>query len=104
MFRAGDGFWCNGTEIAHFDAPDVIDLRLTKQVIREMRKQLREDGRVQLRASGSDWIEVQLSSDADVEFASGLAERAAAAHRPAAGTTAKAPPHGAELERRRRFH
>lgn len=104
MFRAADGFWCNGKEIAHLDAPGVLDLRLTRQVIRELRTELREDERVRLRGSASDWIEVRLSCRADVDFALRLAERAADAHRAPPGTTPKPPPRGADLDRRRRFH
>jgi hypothetical protein len=104
MFRAGEGFWCNGKEIAHFDSAGVVDLRLTKPVIRELRAELRADERIRFRGSGSDWIEVHVSRPADVDFAVRLAERAAEAHRAAPGATPKPPPQGADLERRRRFH
>ena len=103
-FGEGDAFWCNGNEIAHFDAADVVDLRLTKSVIRELRAALREDGRVELRKGTSDWLAVRVASDDDVDFVVELAERAAAAHRARPGETAKLPPVGADLERRRRFH
>jgi hypothetical protein len=81
MFGAGNGFWCNGKEIAHFDSDDVVDLRLTRSVIRELRPTLHGDERVTLRKSGSDWIEIRVSSDHDIDFVVELAERAAAAHR-----------------------
>jgi hypothetical protein len=103
-FGPGSGFWCNGKEIAHFDAPNVIDLRLTKSVIRELRPLLRGDQRVELRKSASDWIEVHMSSSDDVAFVLELAERAAAAHRAGAGEKAKPTPVGSDLDRRRRFH
>ena len=103
-FGAGDAYWCNGTEIAHFDSADVVDLRLTRSVIRELRPALRDDARVQLRKGSSDWIEVRVTASSDIAFVVELAERAAAAHRAGAGETAKAPPVGADLERRRRFH
>jgi hypothetical protein len=103
-FGAGDAFWCNGKEIAHFDSADVVDLRLTKAVIRELRPALREDNRVELRKGSSDWVEVRLASKEDIAFVVELAERAAAAHRAGADETAKSPPVGANLERRRRFH
>jgi len=79
--RAGDAIWCNGTEIAHFDAEDVIDVRLTKAVIRERRGELRSDERVTLRKHASDWIEVRFASDADGAFVAELVQRAAAVHR-----------------------
>jgi hypothetical protein len=98
------GFWCNGTEIAHFDSDDVIDLRLTRSVIRELRPALRADPRVELRKGSSDWVEVRMAADNDVDFVIELAERAAAVHRAGPGQIAKPPPVGADLERRRRFH
>ena len=81
MFGPGNAFWCNGKEIAHFDAADVVDLRLTRSVIRELRPLLRNDRRVELRKSVSDWIEVRISTGDDIAFVIELSERAAAAHR-----------------------
>jgi hypothetical protein len=103
-FGPGDAFWCNGKEIVHFDSDDVVDIRLTRHVIRELRPTLRDDARVEFRKSTSDWIEVHVASSADVDFAIELAERAAGAYRARAGEMAKPPPVGADLERRRRFH
>ena len=104
MFGPGNAFWCNGKEIAHFDAADVVDLRLTRPVIRELRPILGADRRVELRKGSSDWIEVHVSSNDDVAFVVELAERAAAAHRADKRETPKPPPVGSDLERRRRFH
>jgi hypothetical protein len=104
MFGPGNAFWCNGKEVTHFDGPDVVDLRLTRSVIRELRPVLRNDRRVELRKSGSDWIEVHVSTSDDLAFVAELAERAAAAHRAGAEETAKPPPVGSDLDRRRRFH
>jgi hypothetical protein len=104
MFGPGTAFWCNGKEIAHFHAPDVIELRLTKAVIREMRAALRADERVQLRKGTSDWIEVRVGAAADVAFVLELAERAAAVHRARVGKVPKPPPVGSDLDKRRRFH
>ena len=104
MFGPGDAWWCNGKEIAHFDSSAVLDVRLTRAVIRELRSVLRDDRRVELRKSGSDWIEVRMSSTDDAAFVAQLVERAAAAHRAGPGVTPKPPPSGPDLERRRRFH
>ena len=60
MFGPEDAFWCNGKEIAHFHGADVVELRLTKAVIRELRPLLRADDRVTLRKGTSDWIEVRV--------------------------------------------
>jgi Family of unknown function (DUF5519) len=103
-FRPGPGFWAGGKEIAHFDGPHAVDLRLTRAAIRARRAELRADQRVELRASSSDWITVTVSSPADEEFLIGLAVVAAAAHRPPDGAAAPPPPTGADLARRRRFH
>ncbi len=103
-FRPGPGFWAGGKEIAHFDGPDAIDLRLTRAEIRARRADLRADPRVELRGSSSDWVTIRVGSPADEEFVLGLAEVAAAAHRPAGGAAAPPPPTGADLARRRRFH
>jgi sugar phosphate isomerase/epimerase len=104
IFGPEDAFWCNGKEIAHFHGADVVELRLTKAVIRELRPLLRADDRVTLRKGTSDWIEVRVVATSDIDFLVDLAERAAAVHRASAEETAKPPPTGSELERRRRFH
>ena len=104
MFGPDDAWWCNGKEILHVEGDGVIDLRLTRAVIRDLRAGLRQDPRVTLRKSTSDWVEVRIASSDDVAFVLDLVERAAAAHRSGPGETPKAPPVGRELERRRRFH
>jgi hypothetical protein len=103
-FRPGPGFWAGGKEIAHFDRPDAVDLRLTRAEIRARRTELRADPRVELRSSSSDWITITVSSPADEEFVIALAEVAAGAHRPAGDAAVPSPPTGADLARRRRFH
>ena len=104
-FGDGEAFWVNGKQIAHFRAIDQLELRLTRAVIRAERERLQADGQVTLRiSSASDWIMVRFSSTEDVAFIAELALKAAAAHRPAGRVTAKPPPTGADLERRRRFH
>jgi hypothetical protein len=102
----GDGpaIWVNGKEIAHMDGPDVVDLRLTRAVISELRPLFNDDDRVIRRSKGSDWVEVRVNTAADLEFAATLAERAIAAHRAPPGTTTKPPPTGAALARRKKFH
>jgi hypothetical protein len=103
-FKDGQGFWVNGKEIAHFESEHAIDLRLTRQQIRDLRADLRADSRVQLRASSSDWLTVEFSALEDEELVCQLAEIAAAAHRAVPGTTPAPPPTGQDLQRRRRFH
>jgi hypothetical protein len=101
IFYDEDAFWVNGKQIAHFHGDDAMEIRLTKKVISELRARLRAEAGVTLRAGSSDWITVALD---DTVLIRELAERAAAAHRAAPGTTPKPPPSGPELERMRRFH
>jgi hypothetical protein len=102
-YKQDVGYWVNGKEIAHFEA-GAIDIRLTRSGIRDRRAQLRADPRVRLRASGSDWLAVELTGPDATAFVIELVEAAAAAHRAAPGTIAAPPPDGADLARRRRFH
>lgn len=104
MFGDGDAFWVNGKEIAHFEGAGVIELRLTKVEISARRAALKADDRVELRRSGADWITIRFRSHADAAFVAELVAVAADAHKPPAGTPAKPPPMGRDLERRRRFH
>jgi|SRR5581483_4637091 len=104
MFAEVDAWWVNGKEIAHFHSEDEIEIRVTKAVIRERRAELKADPRVVLRTGASDWLTVVAKTAADAEFIVELAERAAEAHRPPPGQTAKPPPTGGALARRKRFH
>jgi hypothetical protein len=103
-FSDGKAYWVDAKQVAHFVRPGALELRLTKPVICELRPALRSDPRIGLRSGSSDWVLVRVSTDADVEFVSSLARRAAAAHAPARGAVPRPPPAGADLERRRRFH
>jgi hypothetical protein len=103
-------FWVNGVEIAHFDsdtAPGVavLDIRLTKTVIRELRSELRDEPSVTFRrSSSSDWIEVTVAEDESRVLAVRLLARAAGAHRASAGSEPKSPPTEEELQKLRRLH
>jgi hypothetical protein len=101
-FSPGPAIWVGKREVAHFDGAHALDVRLTKAVIQGRRAQLKDDDRVSLRRSSSDWLEVRLSSDSDAAFAFALVDEAVAANL----ATAKPglPPTGEELARRRRFH
>jgi hypothetical protein len=71
---------------------------------RAVRAELRADPRVSLRPGSSDWLTVEFHSQEDERFVVSLFEAAAAAHRPADGSTVTPPPKGADLARRRCFH
>ena len=92
-----NALWVNGKEIAHLDDHATMDVRIGRKNVTVHKR----DPRVRARASGSDWCEVDT---ADVSFVRELVELAASQHRAAPGTTPKAPPSGADLARRRRFH
>lgn len=104
VFSSGPAYWVNGKQVAHFIDDERMELRLTKPVIRELRAELTEDARIELRSSSSDWIIVRLADQTDIGFVFDLAARAAEAHLPADGAAPKLPPTGADLARRRRFH
>ena len=104
VFGDADAFWINGTQIAHWRDPYTLELRLTKKLISERRKELKQDTRVILRKGSSDWLMLHFDGRDDVIFAARLAIAAADAHRPAPGVPLKPPPTGGDLERRRKFH
>jgi len=104
MFGHGDAYWANGKEIAHFEGDGVIEVRLTRAVIKDRRAALKADPRVTLRPSGADWMEVTFATPADEAFVIELVATAEAAHRAPPGTMTKPPPTGRDLARRRRFH
>lgn len=104
MFGHRSAYWVNGKEIAHLEAPGVIEIRCTREVIRQRRSQLKSDHRVTLRRSGADWLTVRVRTVADLDLVTELVALAEQAHRPAPGQPAKPVPDGEELERRRRFH
>lgn len=105
MFSDRAALWVNGTEIAHRDADGTYDVRLSRQVIRQRREELRAEPLVHLRASSSaDWLAVEAVDPHGEDLLVELVIAAAAAHRPPEGTMPEPPPEGKELARRRRFH
>lgn len=68
-------YWLDGREIAHLEADNVLDLRLTRAVIR----QFKDDPRV-VRRGGSDWAALEVSEE-DAEFVKSLVGKAIEANR-----------------------
>ena len=101
-FAPGPAIWVGTREVAHFDGPDEVDVRLTKPVIRERRSELRSDERVELRRSTSDWIRVRVRAESELDHAFALIRDAVAANLSSAAPGL--PPGGQDLARRRRFH
>jgi hypothetical protein len=94
-YKDTPALWVNGTEIAHFEGDDVVDLRLTRTVIRERRAELRTHPSVRLRRSGSsDWLELWVRTVEDEALLADLFEAAAAAHRSPPGSTPAPPGRG----------
>jgi hypothetical protein len=73
-------FWVDGREIAHLEAANVVDLRLTRSAISRQRAELRADPRVELR-TGSDWLTVRVEGPQDADFVTALVRQAVAANR-----------------------
>jgi hypothetical protein len=80
-FIDGPALWVGRTEIAHFDDDEVMDIRLTRSLIRARRSELRAAPAVTLRpSSSSDWLEIAVTSSADELLCIELVEAAARAH------------------------
>lgn len=101
-FGHGPAVFVGKREVAHVDASWTLDIRLTKETIRERRSELREDDRVALRRNQSDWLEFSVRDPQDLAAAEALVVTAIESNRPTAPPGL--PPTGGELERRRRFH
>lgn len=76
----GAALWLGKVEVGHCHK-DQADIRLTREVVRELRDELRGDARIDLRRSGSDWILVRLRRSADVDRALELLRHAVRATR-----------------------
>lgn len=67
-------------EIAHMEAPGVIDLRITRAAWGQVKEQFGADPAVRRDPSRRDWIELHLSSAADVDRLSRLLAATVAAN------------------------
>ena len=86
-------YFVNGTQVANIVGSS-MGLRLTRSVISENRARLKAEPKVDLRRSGSDWIAIEIASDADCDLVLELAPLAACAHWPRAGAALKPPARG----------
>lgn len=59
--------WLHGREIAHCEAPGVVDLRITARGWRALPDRLRADPRIVRDPKRRDWIELRLASERDAE-------------------------------------
>lgn len=68
------------TEIAHFHGDQRMDVRLTKERIRELRAQGAFDSRVSTRGPTAHWVAVRVAEEADVAAAVRWVEEAVRAN------------------------
>jgi hypothetical protein len=101
-FGPGPGLWVGKREVGHFDDEQTLDIRLTKPQIRARRSELESDDRVGLRRGSSDWLEVQVREESDVDFALSLVHDAITANLQTAPLGFA--PTRADLARGRRLH
>jgi len=78
-FGGKDAFFVGKREIAHFEGPGVLDLRLTRGEIRSRKDELSADRRATLRGS-SDWLELACREPEDLDWVIALVEVAIAAN------------------------
>jgi Family of unknown function (DUF5519) len=81
--RYGDkpALFTAGREIAHLEAPGVIDLRITRAGWLRVRDRFGADPAVRRDRSRRDWIELHLNSAAELDRLDGLLAAAMAANR-----------------------
>jgi hypothetical protein len=77
QWTGGPAFWLDGREIVHFHDADLVEIRLTRRLMRPAL----EDERVWQRSRYSDWVVVRRN---EVELAVELTWRAVEANRAAA--------------------
>ena len=80
--RYGDkpALFLDGREIAHLEAPGVIDLRISSKGWLQARDGYSDDPVVRRDPSRRDWIELHVRSPADLEHLAGLLAIAIAAN------------------------
>jgi hypothetical protein len=76
--RYGDAlsYFVGDREIAHFHGDGRMDVRLTKDRIRELKQEGTLDGRVKTRGASANWAAVRVSQASDVPYAIRLVEEA----------------------------
>ena len=81
--RHGDShsYFVGTREIAHFHGDGRMDVRLTRQVIGELKQKGTLDRRVQTRGPSADWAKVALDDEADLVLALELVDLALKANR-----------------------
>ena len=73
QFHGEPAYWIDGREFAHFHGEDIVEIRLTRKLIRAL-----DDPRAPQRSLASDWVIV---SAREPELVLDLARRALEANR-----------------------
>ena len=79
-FGHGFAYFVGNREVAHFHGDERMDIRLTRQVIRERVSEGAWDERVRTRGPSADWVTVRLERPTDVALAIALLEDAVRAN------------------------
>ena len=76
--RFGDSqsYFVADREIAHFHGDERMDVRLTKERIRELKTKGPLDPRIRTRGPSAEWATVRISEEADIALAVELVEEA----------------------------
>lgn len=70
-------YFAGDREIAHFHGDERMDVRLTRELIRQRVSQRAFDDRVRTRGPSADWIAVRVTAVDDISLALSLVEDAA---------------------------
>jgi Family of unknown function (DUF5519) len=73
-------YFAGGREIAHFHRDGRVDVRLTRELIRERVSERALDGRVRTRGPSADWVSVPLEGVKDLPLVLSLVEDAVRAN------------------------
>jgi luciferase-like monooxygenase len=80
--RHGDSesYFVGDREIAHFHGNERLDVRLTKEVIRQHKAQHDFDERVRTRGPSAEWVAVRILDERDLPLAVSMVAEAARAN------------------------
>ena len=80
--RYGDSqsYFVGDREIAHFHGDERLDVRLTKEVIREHKAQRDFDERIQTRGPSAEWVVVRILGERDIPLAVSMVSEAVRAN------------------------
>jgi hypothetical protein len=73
-------YFVGDREVAHFHGDGRMDVRLTRELIRQLRTEGRLDPRVRTRGPSAEWVAVPVAETTDLELALVLVEEAVRAN------------------------